>query len=91
MVGAFLLLLAIYFIAVFPTAGLLKEYSSLQLAKTQLASLQRSNERIDSQIAQLSTPAVIARIAKEKYGLVVVGQKAYVVVPQDSPATPKGH
>ncbi|NNN14505.1 MAG: hypothetical protein HKL82_01430 [Acidimicrobiaceae bacterium] len=79
--GGLLAILALYFIAVFPTTGLLSEHSQLNAAKVQLAQVESENRLLEAQASRLNRASVITKLAEAKYGMVPKGQTGTIVLP----------
>jgi hypothetical protein len=69
----------------FPLAGLLSQRHQLAAAAAQLNHLQRTNRTLAEVQRQLTSPAAIQHLARERYQLVSPGQTLYDVLP------PGGH
>lgn len=76
-----LALVAGLFAFVFPTRAFLAQRAEVDRARERLALLRAENERIERETARLSDPAEIERIARERFGLVLPGERAFAVVP----------
>jgi len=77
---------AVLFLFVLPSRTYLAQRHSLAAAETQLQVFRAQNAKLAAEAAQLQTNADIERIARQDYGLVKPGEKAYVIEP--SPASP---
>jgi cell division protein FtsB len=74
-------LAAVLFLFVLPTRTYLAQRQSLAAAETRLKVFNDQNASLTAQAKQLQTNADIERIAREQYGLVMPGEKAFVIVP----------
>ncbi len=70
---------------VFPVRTLIDQRDQTSTAERQLRGLTAENEQLSNTAAQLQSPAAIQQIARQQYGLVKPGEKAYGIVPP--PAT----
>lgn len=64
-----------------PARSYLAQQSQVDVARAELASLEKDNDRLQAHKDRLSDPEEIARIARRDYGLVEVGQESYSVLP----------
>jgi len=69
-------------VAWLPLSLLLSQHRELASLSTQLASVQRRNGAMRTEVGQLSSNSAVATIAHEQYGLVKPGQQAYVILPK---------
>jgi cell division protein FtsB len=74
-------LAAVLFLFVLPSRTYLAQRDSLAAAQTRLKVFQDENAKLAASAARLQTDAEIERIAREQYGLVKPGEKAFVIVP----------
>jgi cell division protein FtsB len=65
----------------FPLGGILSLNHQLEQARSELASVTKSNQSLASEQAQLENPRYIEHLARSSYGLVKPGQTEYVVMP----------
>ncbi len=72
---------------VVPFRQLVEQRQQVAAAQARLAELERQNELLRGQVAALSTPLEIERIARERLGLVREGEEAYVVLEPAETAT----
>lgn len=70
-----------YLLAVFPTRSYLLQRSQVKNTIAQVKAVKSSNEAIQQEINALNSPSEIGRIARSQYGLVMPGEKAFVVLP----------
>ncbi|MGC8464493.1 MAG: FtsB family cell division protein [Acidimicrobiales bacterium] len=70
-----------YVVVFFPLGGILSLNRQLQQARSELASVSKSNERLAAEEAQLKNPRYIEHLARSSYGLVKPGQSEYVIMP----------
>lgn len=80
-------LAALLFLFVLPTRTYLAQRHSLSAAETRLRVFSDQNTKLATAATRLQSDAEIERLAREQYGLVKPGEKAYVIVPS-TPANP---
>jgi hypothetical protein len=80
------LLAAVVLVAWFPAGALVSERRALSATSAALAQLQAQDRALRSESKKLTSPAEIARIARQQFGLIVPGQLAYQVL--EPPGTP---
>jgi cell division protein FtsB len=85
--GVSVVLVGFLFAFYFPTRTWLAQRRSTGMAATQLDALSHANQTLSAQANALKDPAVIARIARDQYGMVKPGEKAFVVLPPPSAPT----
>ena len=84
--GVTLLCLAVLFVFVLPTRTYLAQRRDLHGVTERLDVLSAENKRLQDQADKLQTDAEIERLARERYGLVRPGEKAYAILPpQEAP------
>ncbi len=74
---------------VFPTRTLLDQRREVAHINAQIAALQSENAVLRARAADLQKPATIEKIARQEFGLVLPGQRAYAVIP--TPQAPASH
>jgi cell division protein FtsB len=74
-------LAALLFLFVLPSRTYLAQRHSLAAAQTRLKVFQSENAKLAASADKLQTDAEIERIAREQYGLVKPGEKAFLVTP----------
>lgn len=74
----------ILFLFVLPGQALLQQRRDLRSTRADLHALNAENGRLAHQIKSLKNDHVIENMAREQYGLVMPGQKAYAIVPSPS-------
>jgi cell division protein FtsL len=76
---------------VFPTRTLLEQNREIASTQSEITALDHENAVLRARAAALEDPAQVARIARQQYGLVMPGQKAYAIVAAPGPqvAPPK--
>ncbi len=79
-------LAAVLFLFVLPSRTYLAQRRSLSAAQTRLQVFSDQNAKLAASAARLQTDAEIERLARERYGLVKPGEKAFVITP--APAGP---
>jgi cell division protein FtsB len=83
-----LALIAGLFIFVFPTRSYLSQRSDVNHARARLDVLRAENARLEQETTKLADPAEVERIARERFGLVRPGERAFTVVPAPPPPAP---
>jgi len=74
-------LVGLLFAFVYPTRTFLDQRAETNDARTQLSTLQSENARLARESKRLSTDSEIERLARQKYGLVKPGERAFVILP----------
>lgn len=87
LVVASIALAAAVFLFILPTRTYLAQRRSLSAAETRLQVFHDQNTKLAASVTRLQTDAEIERLARERYGLVKPGEKAYLMVPPP-PAAP---
>ena len=72
---------AVVFLFVLPGRTLLAQNRSLTVARRQFVALTKENAALAQRISQLKGTAAIEQLARQQYGLVLPGEKAYGVLP----------
>ncbi len=80
-------LVGLLFAFVYPTRTFLDQRDATNKAQAQLELLQAENARMTRESKKLSTDSEIERLAREKYGLVKPGERAFVVLPAPTTST----
>jgi len=75
------------FAFVYPTRTFLDQREETGKARAQLELLQSENARMAREAKKLSTDSEIEKLAREKYGLVRPGERAFVVLPAPTTTT----
>jgi cell division protein FtsB len=65
----------------FPASDLYHQHEQLAASTAQLTELRQQDKALDQEGKSLTSPAEIARIARQEYDLVKPGQQAYEVLP----------
>jgi cell division protein FtsB len=78
---------AILLLFVLPGRTFISQQHSLSATQRQLNVLAAENARLKAEAKQLQSTSQIEQIAREDYGLVMPGQKAYAVIPAGSTST----
>ncbi|MGE0304903.1 MAG: septum formation initiator family protein [Acidimicrobiia bacterium] len=73
---------------VFPTKTWMSQNDATAAASGKLRVLDEQIAALEQQVVALDTDAEIVRVARERYGLVYPGEKAYVVLPATPPNLP---
>ncbi len=79
------LVVGVLFVVVFPTRSYLAQRASVHQAQQRLTAIDRENHRLARDARRLTTPAEVERLAREQYGLVRPGEKAYAILPAPVP------
>jgi cell division protein FtsB len=74
-------MLALLFLAVFPTRAYIAQRDAIAAEKDKAAVLQRENSRLSARVGQLQTDVEVERLAREQYNLVKPGEEAYAILP----------
>ena len=82
-------LVALLFLAVFPTRTYLAQRRDLAATERRLAVLSGENKELAQRVERLNTDAEIERLAREQYNLVRPGEEAYAILPPAAPAVPE--
>jgi hypothetical protein len=83
-------LAAMLFLFVLPSRTYLAQRHSLSAAATRLRVFSDQNAKLAASADRLQTDAEIERLARQQYGLVKPGEKAYVIVPSPGAGTGAG-
>lgn len=79
--------LTVYLLAVFPTRSYLLQRSQVRNTISQVKAVENSNNALQGQINSMNSPSEIESVARSQYGLIKPGEKAFVVLPPNSPTT----
>ncbi len=82
-------LVALLFLAVFPTRTYLAQRRDLAATERRLAVLSGENKELAERVERLNTDAEIERLAREQYNLVRPGEEAYAILPPAAPSVPE--
>lgn len=79
------------FLVFFPAKQLIGEHLRVTRLEARLQALKAENDQIQAQVKRLQDPAELELIARERLGLVKPGERAYLLVPQETakPQAPK--
>jgi cell division protein FtsB len=80
-----LAIVAVLFVAVFPTQALLEQRREREAMAGQVARMTKNNDTLDAQARKLEDDAEIERLAREQYNLVRPGEEAYALLPSAPP------
>src|SRR5207245_48187 len=80
-----LAIVAVLFIAVFPTQALLDQRRERQAMAAQVARVTNRNDVLEAEARKLQNDAEIERLAREQYNLVRPGEEAYALLPSAPP------
>ena len=75
------------FLFVLPGRTWLAQRSAMSAAQRRLELLSRENAALTKQAAELRNPAYVAQIARQQYGLVMPGEKAFGILPPTASTT----
>jgi cell division protein FtsB len=81
-------LAAVLFLFVLPSRTYMAQRRSLSAAETRVKVFSDQNAKLAATVERLQTDAEIERLARERYGFVKPGEKAYVIVPPAGSAKP---
>lgn len=79
---------ALLFLFVLPSRTYLAQRHSLSEAQTRLQVFEVQNAKLAADAERLKSDAEVERLAREQYGLVKPGEKAFVIVPSPKAAAP---
>jgi cell division protein FtsB len=82
--GSSVVLSAVIVVAWFPASELLHQRQELAAASTELGRIRAADRTLRDEAKDLSSPAAIAHVAEQQYGLVAPGEQAYQVLPPSS-------
>ncbi|MGH9057803.1 MAG: FtsB family cell division protein [Acidimicrobiales bacterium] len=77
----------IVFLFVLPARTWLEQGSSMSAAQRRVAALSKENAALQQRVAQLHSTAYIEQVARQQYGLVMPGEKAYSILPPAASTT----
>jgi cell division protein FtsB len=80
-------LVGLLFAFVYPTRTFLDQRAATGKAQAQLELLQSENARMARETKKLRTDSEIEKLAREKYGLVKPGERAFVILPAPTSTT----
>jgi cell division protein FtsB len=75
------------FLFVLPGRTWLSQRSAMSGAERRLAVLQKENQQLSRQAAQLQDPDYVEQIARAQYGLVKQGEQSYGILPPTATTT----
>ena len=73
---------------VLPRRALLAQEHQISQAQRRIAVISQENGKLNQQIAQLKSPAVVAGLAHQEFGLIFPGQRALVILPPTPTTSP---
>ncbi len=85
-----LVLIGALFAFVYPTRTFLDQRAQVQRSESRLALLRAQNAQLVAETHRLNSDSEIERIAREQYGLLRPGERAFVIVPVPTSAPPTG-
>ncbi len=77
----------ILFLFVLPGRTWLAQDRSISVTERRAQVLAQENARLARRVAQLHSTAYIEQVARQEYGLVMPGEKAYAILPTTSTST----
>ena len=80
-------LVGLLFAFVYPTRTFLDQRAETNNARSQLSVLKQENARLAQESKRLSNDSEIERLARQKYGLVRPGERAFVILPAPTTTT----
>lgn len=80
MLGGAVVVAVLVIVAWFPTSALYHQHQQLASATSHLDQLRSQDDALQQERERLTTPAEVARIARQQYQLVLPGQQAYQVL-----------
>jgi len=75
------------FAFVYPTRTFLDQRDQMNRSQQQLTVLEQQNAKLAAEAKKLGSDAEIERLARERYGLVKPGERAFVIVPTPTTTT----
>lgn len=81
-------MLGVTVLFVLPGRTLLDQSRSLTNTRHRVDVISQENAALAARAAALKTDAQIEQLARQRYGLVMPGEQAYVVLPPTAPVTP---
>jgi cell division protein FtsB len=78
---------AFLFVFVFPTSSYLAQARQVSRARHDLAVLHAQNQELATEAKKLKTDAEIERIARERYNMVLPGERLFAIVPTPAVTT----
>lgn len=85
---ASVLLVAVLFVAIFPTRTYLAQRQRLEQTRERLELLQQQNASMAQRVDELHTDEEVERLAREQYQMVRPGEEAYALLPPPEAAAP---
>ncbi len=85
---AFLVLLAVLFLAGFPARTYIDQQRALASTSDRLEVLRKGNKALAARRTELHSDAAVERLAREQYNLVRPGEEAYAILPGPAAAAP---
>jgi cell division protein FtsL len=88
LLGGAITLSVLALVAWFPASALFDQHQQLSSASAQLNELQRQDRALQAERVALTSPAEVARIARQQYQLIVPGSRAFAVLPPNGGGSP---
>lgn len=73
--------IAVLAVYVFPTRTWLDQRAAIDATSAELVQLRAERDALEARVTELDSDAEIEQIARSQYGLVMVGEEAYAVLP----------
>lgn len=80
--------LAVMLVGLVPFRQILTQRQAVSDAEHRLVALHEANSLLEAELAALETPVEVERRAREDFGLVLPGEVAYIVVPEEPVEAP---
>jgi cell division protein FtsB len=74
--------------AIAPARNLIQQRAQLAHLRQQTVDLQRRNDSLQAQVAQLGDPAYLEKLARQCLGMVKPGEVAFVTIPRHGAPVP---
>ncbi len=84
---AVLVLVGAMYLFAYPARTYLAQKQAIAVQERTIAVLKAEDSKLAGESSALQSPATIARIARQEYGLVKPGQQAFMVLPSPAPAS----
>jgi len=78
---------AILFLFLLPGRTWLEQGRAMSIAERRAAALEHENATLTNRVAQLRSTAYIEQVARQQYGLVMPGEKAFGILPPAATTT----
>jgi cell division protein FtsB len=81
---AAIVVIGLLFVVVFPLRAWFDQRDELARSKARLETITRAREALDAQAKHLQDPEEVERLAREQYGMVRRGERAWAAVPEST-------